>query len=253
MKIENDEYLVIEENDKIKKNKIFSSTYPTLLGTNNFKKQGDAILEMWGLVPKSEFDDFYALRGYYAELIIKNLFDKKNYNYKYYGYDSSGNKIFDMFKSNKFFGGVVDFIINDYINVEVKSSNIDKKVFIDSTKGKMEHKKQAQLSSFLGSFNKAKLVYVYFTDEQEEQIRKELETGVQEFNIDNFDYHNISIHDLILNIDQIKKDMLIAYDFVKKCEMNKKIPLVTISDNVLEKLGFKVKNDIFKQEKVNYD
>ena len=127
MKIEND-YLIIEPQDKIRETKIFSSKYPALIGASDFTKPGDAMLEMWGLVPKEPFDPFYTLRGEIAEQRVENAFKNNGAIYKHYGSESSKNKVFDLFTNNKFFGGVYDFVVkNTYVGDKVTDSisNID--------------------------------------------------------------------------------------------------------------------------------
>lgn len=250
MKIDYEEnVLVIEDTDKIKSTKIFTSRFPALIGANKFKKQGDELLSMFGLLPKEPFDEFYTLRGKYAEEIVKIFFDRLGVSYKHYGMDSSGNKEYDVF-SNKVFGGVPDFIVNGTQNVEVKATNLSKRKFIEKTHGKQEHIAQVEISSYLGSCNQAFLIYVFFSDNDEEKIRNELKTKVKTFNPESFDKKKISKFNVYLNEDKIKTKMLIAYDLVEKTKASRKIPLELIRESTLNKLGFKQKVDIFEQKRL---
>lgn len=233
-------YLVIDDNDKIYDSKIFTSRYPTLLGANDFQKPGDALLEMWRLIPKEPFDEFYTLRGEIAELKVERAFVENGRDFKHFGSESSKKKIFDVFNDNKVFGGAYDFLVkgedNTLINVEVKSTNIKNKPYLKEPR--KEHVKQAQLSSFLGRIKHCKIIYVFFNDQDEETIREMLKNKAQPYDISSFrcEYKTFEIE---IDEDKIKRDMMIVYDLVNECKKNRRIPIALISDNVLAKLGYK--------------
>lgn len=245
-----DDYLIIEPDDKIKETKIFSSKYPTLLGANDFQKPGDVMLEMWGLVEKDPFDPFYRLRGEIAEKRIESILKRKDVAYKYYGCDASNDKIFDLFTNNQFFGGVYDFVISmngKLMNYEIKSTNIKNMAYMNEPR--KEHVKQAELMTYLGNLQKCSIIYVFFDDESEEEIKKWVNEPKIEHDIDmlNVKYKHFEIP---IDKEKIKIEMLKAYDLVNECKKNRRIPLAMISDKTLEKLGFKKKINIFEQQEI---
>ena len=245
-------YLVLDDNDKIYNSKIFSSKYPTLIGCNDFQKPGDALLEMWKLIPKEPFDPFYALRGVIAEKRVLQVLQRKGATFKYFGSESSKQKIFDLFTNNKYFGGVYDFLVknNDGVlaNVEIKATNKKNEPYLKQAK--KEHIKQAQLSSFLGNVKRCKIVYVFFDDESESKIREWLSEPYEESEI--FDLNcTYKTFEVELNEQEIQKDMLNAFDLVNECKKNRRIPIHLISDNILDKLGYKP--NIFERTTIDYD
>ena len=251
MKIEND-YLIIEPQDKIRETKIFSSKYPALIGASDFTKPGDAMLEMWDLVPKEPFDPFYTLRGEIAEQRVEHAFKHNGATYKHFGSESSKNKVFDLFTSNKFFGGVYDFVVrndeDDLINCEVKATNIKNMPYMNEPR--KEHVKQAELATYLGNLSICTIIYVFFDDESEQKIKEwmnDLSTEHDIFEL-NVKYKNFNIS---IDKDKIQRDMLNAYDLVKKCKDNRRIPLALISDKTLERIGLIKNNDIFKQQEID--
>lgn len=246
------EYLVLDENDKIYDSKIFTSRFATLLGANDFQKKGDALLEMWKLIPKEPFDPFYTLRGEIAERIVESKLATKNVRYKYFGKDASDKKVFDLFPNNKYFGGVYDFVVNDnqgkYVNVEIKSTSEKNLSYL--TEPRKEHVKQAQLCSYLGNLSFCKIIYVVFNEHDEQMIREKLNNAFLDIPIYDFKVKLITF-DVEINEDQIRQDMKSAYDYVNKCKITRKIPISDLSDKVLSKLNYAP--DIFERTKVDYD
>lgn len=247
MRFEKD-YLLLEENDKIYSTKIFSSRYPTLLGVNDFQKQGDAMLEMWKLIPKEPFDPFYTIRGEVAEIKVQELLESKGIKYKHYGSETSKQKIFDLFVQNKFFGGVYDFLATDsngkMVSIEVKSTNIKNKPFINEAK--KEHIKQAELACFLGKISRCKIIYVFFDDENEAKI-KQLAENYTKQDIDLIECE-MKTFNVEINEAKIQTDMMIAYDLVNECKKNRRIPIALLSNKTLDFLGYKA--NIFEREEI---
>ena len=81
MKIEND-YLILEPRDVWKPKKITGTIMGEMLGLNNFKKKGDAILTMIRAY-KEVIDPFYTNRGAQAELILREKLKQKNFEIKF--------------------------------------------------------------------------------------------------------------------------------------------------------------------------
>lgn len=246
------DYLVLDDTDKIYENKISSSRYSTLIGANDFQKPGDALLEMWKLIPKEPFDPFYTLRGEIAEQLVKHRLDENKAKYKYFGMSASENKIFDLFTKNQCFGGVYDFLLKNrdgtLTNLEVKSMSLKNKPYMKIAR--KEHIKQVQLTSYLGNIKSCRIVYVFFDDESEERIKEwSKEPGV----LHNIFSLNYEIKTFVVDINEkdIERDMVIVCDLVKECKKNRRIPIHLISDNILEKLGYKP--NIFERTTIDYD
>lgn len=247
-----DDYLVFEPQDSIYDSKIFSSRFATLVGANDFQKPGDALLEMWKLIPKQPFDPFYTLRGEIAEQLVKHRLDENKAKYKYFGMSASENKIFDLFTKNQYFGGVYDFLLTNrdgtITNLEVKSTNIKNKPYMENAR--KEHIKQVQLTSYLGNIKSCRIVYVFFDDESEERIKEWLKEPGTHHDIFSLHYE-MKTFVVGINEKDIERDMVIACDLVKECKKNRRIPIHLISDNILEKLGYKP--NIFERTTIDYD
>lgn len=227
MKIENG-YLILPNYYKNKK--ITATSFYGLLGENKFKPKGDYLLSVLGLL-KEPFDPFYSKRGEIAEKVLNEWLQAKGYTTK------TWNKFeinFDNFPKNKEFGGMIDIAITNPIRclVECKSKNIK-----DESKIKMfpnlEQEHQALFYGYMSKCDNIKIIYVFFTDEQELAIRenKPLYT-----HYGNFQFYE---KDLVLDPKDIEQKLEKALAYKKSCIENGKIPLSDISDKALDLLNLR--------------
>lgn len=227
MYIENN-YLIIDNFFKPKK--ITATNFYGLLGENKFKPKGDYLLSVFNLL-KEPFDQFYMKRGDIAEKILNRHLQLNGNKTK------TWNKFeinFDNFPKNPEFGGMIDIaIIEPYrCVVECKSKNIK-----DFEKIKrfpnLEQEYQALFYGYMSKCPKVKIFYVFFNDEQEERIRKDLPIDIEN---EHFDIYE---KDLTYTNDDIESKMKECLEYKKKCISEKRIPIEDISDKALSLLGIK--------------
>lgn len=229
MKIEND-YLILEDKDLTKIKKITATNLTALLGTNKWKKKGDALLSILNLY-KEVIDPFYTKRGEIAELILREKLKQKGFGIKFWDKFEIG---FDNFPTRKDFGGMIDIAITSPSRqiVECKSKNIAKKEeTIKYVNDDYEH--QAMLYGYLSKCDDINLIYVFFTDEQEEKIRKGESLST------NPAFYTFYGYKVKLDKMKFEEELKECLKYKNECIINRKIPLVDISDKVLEYLKLK--------------
>ena len=229
MKIENN-YLILEDKDLTKIKKITATNLTALLGTNKCKKKGDALLSILNLY-KEVIDPFYTKRGEIAELILREKLKQKGMEIKFWDKFEIG---FDNFPTRKDFGGMIDIAITSPTRqiVECKSKNIAKKEeTMKWVNDDYEH--QAMLYGYLSKCDDINLIYVFFTDEQEEKIRNGENLPVDPTLYTFYGYK------VKLNKQIFEGELKRCLDYKNECINNKKIPLEDISEKVLLALGVK--------------
>ena len=213
-----------------KNKKITATSFYGLLGENKFKPKGDYLLSVLGIL-KEPFDPFYSKRGEIAEKVLNEWLQSKGYTTK------TWNKFeinFDNFPKNKEFGGMIDIAITSPIRclVECKSKNLK-----DESKIKMfpnqEQEHQALFYGYMSKCDNIKIIYVFFTDEQEQAIQdgRPIDT-----HYGNFTFYE---KDLALDSHDIEQKLEKALMYKNSCIKNGKIPLGDISDKALELLNLR--------------
>lgn len=180
--------------------KITSRVLPNLLGYNNFISIGEAFLDRFGLLVFQDIEKWYAVRGEMGEILaleylkkyfeVNNILDLIQGSFKTYKLQDF--KGYDMFNieyawGNEFFGGVPDITIKtidkSYL-VEVKSKNMKNYDYIVGQKQiPKQELLQAQHLGTLMTYSDIIMVYVFFTDEQEELIKTLVEQGLNALEI----------------------------------------------------------------------
>lgn len=225
-----DNYLILEPRDVWKPKKITGTTMGEMLGLNNFKKRGDAILTMIRAY-KEEIDPFYTNRGYQAELVLRQVYSLKGYELKWWDAKEIG---WDNFPYSKNFGGLLDMCITkpERQLIECKSKNISK---LEETKKypNLSYECQAKLYGYLSKCDNINLVYVFFTDEQESALKQGIPIDL---NPANFTFYGYKVN---LNREEFEKDMISCLEYKQKCLSEMRIPLTDISPNTLQKLKLK--------------
>ena len=201
--------------DTNKMKKVFSRSFPCLLGKNKYESIGKTILERYGAIEKEQIDPYYLTRGDLAEKLVYdylksfyqeklkieltlNTWEKKDIN-------------FDNFGRNEKFGGMIDIAISKPKDfravVEVKSKSMKDLETIKESKGNEEEVMQGLFLSYLSKVDKCLMAYVFFTPEQEQEIKKG--------NL-NFTYKDVTILMFKHMVDFPKMDTLtkVAYSTV---------------------------------------
>lgn len=221
-------FLILEDKDLTHIKKITATNMTALLGTNSFKKQGDALLSILNLY-KQVVDPFYTNRGEWAERILREKYKQDGYTVKWW----DKNEIhYDNFPQNKEFGGMIDMCFTAPTReiVECKSKNISA---LEKTK-KFKNDDYEHQAMFYGYWSKCKdinLTYVFFTDEQEQKIK-----NGEDISLDPNEYTYYS-YKVQLNEEEFKQELKSCLIYKNKCIQNKKIPLEHISSDVLNKLN----------------
>ena len=224
----NNGFLILEDKDLHRIKKITATNMTALLGTNKFKKRGDALLSILNLY-KQVIDPFYTKRGEWAELILREKYKQDGYTVKWW----DKNEIhYDNFPNNKEFGGMIDMCFTAPTRelVECKSKNI---ADLEKTK-KFKNDDYEHQAMFYGYWSKCKdinLTYVFFTDEQEQKIRNN-----QMISLNPSDYTFFS-YKVELDEEKFKEELQKCLLYKNTCIRERKIPLRDISDDVLTKLN----------------
>lgn len=229
MKIEND-FLIFNEFTHLNPKKITGTTFGTLLGVNEYSKKGDGVLQNLGLY-KSKVDPFFTKRGDIAEKIV--AYKMKNKGLEIKTWDKEEIK-FDNFPKNKQFGGMIDIAITSPYRcvVECKSKNISKLEDVKKNPN-LNYEAQAKFYSYHSKCPLTKLVYVFFTDEQEKAIK--------EGHSINWAKENIKIwgYDIQWDEEIMQKQLEECLAYRNKCVNERRIPLEDISDEVLNYFNLK--------------
>lgn len=217
-------YLKFNSEDIKTQKKIAGHSFVSLIGKNDFKKRGDEVLEMLGIVSKEKIDPFYQKRGGIAEYLIKKYYEKNNMTYESI---SAKDVNFDYFKESKFFGGVPDGILDGNTIVEIKSKNISKINYIKMNPVDSEEYQAKFYATILG-YDKAIMQYVFFPDDLEEKIKNG--EPITSLNVKTLK------KDLIFNRNDIMQFMALGLKYYYSCVQTFCIPLKDISEKYIEKL-----------------
>lgn len=221
-------FLILEDKDLQRIKKITATNMTALLGTNKFRKRGDAMLMILNLY-KEQIDPFYTARGEWAERILREKYKQEGYTVKYW--DKFEIK-FDNFPQNKEFGGMIDMCFTAPTRelVECKSKNISK---LEETK-KFKNDDYEHQAQFYGYWSKCKdinLTYVFFTDEQEQKIRNNEPLSL---NPSEYTFYSYKVP---LDEEKFKAELKMCLVYKNQCLNERKIPLEDISQKILDKLN----------------
>jgi len=209
--------------------KVTSRMFPILLGKNEYQGVGYGVLERCGFLEFEQIDPYYMVRGALAEYLA-NLFLIESYK-------SRGVEIetktftpeqvgYDNFKKNIMFGGVLDIAISSPQEqravIEVKSKSLKDLDKIYTQKNpSQEEVMQGEMLAHLSKVDKLLMVYVFFSPEQEKQLKELVKVneniGTQEimdtlhWELGSFE-NQIKPIKYIVNHDRIETDMNKAYE-----------------------------------------
>lgn len=234
-------YLEKDEIDKIKKKgtkKITGTNFGCLLGKNSFKKKGDAVLDMFRVLPKEEIDPFYTKRGDIAEKLIHRLLMLQNFTFK--TWDAQTIK-YDNFPKEPEFGGLLDIGISAPKRAvgEVKSANISRKEHLLANESYIC---QGELYCELSKTPNLIMFYVMFTDEEEERIKNDTFVLSKEQVEKMLKEERIITKIIDVDFEKVRTNKQIALDYKEECMYlyDYGVPLEDVSNSLIEKLGLKV-------------
>ncbi|MCK9319546.1 hypothetical protein, partial [Methanoculleus sp.] len=185
-------------NAKVKK--VTSRAFPILLGKNQYNSIGYGVLERCGFIDFEPIEKWYTVRGAIAEQFaydyILETYTKHGIDIKMKAMSPKMFKGYDAFPNNEKFGGVPDIGISEPQDqravIEVKSKNIKKyDELIEKTIYPLEEVLQGKQLACLSKVNKLLMVWVFFTDKQENLI-KEVTNKIK--NADDFDVSAVTKH-----------------------------------------------------------
>jgi hypothetical protein len=173
--------------DFFKHKKVTSRAFSCLIGENQWESIGKTLLERFRAIEKEDIDIYYMVRGDMAELLVieylKNHFDKKHIPIDLRTWDKE--KIgYDNFPNNDRFGGMIDIAIanpqEQRAVIEVKSKSEKDIPYIKKNRGNIDEVLQGQFMTKLSpNVDKCLMVYVFFTQNQEEYIKEYIGTQQQ--------------------------------------------------------------------------
>ena len=228
-----DGYIHIETKDislgndgNIKKKKIYGHNFVALIGKDNFKRKGDAVLDILKILPKENIDPFYTLRGAVAEQLVHRSYVKKGHKYEIWDAKAIN---YDNFKDvSEIFGGLMDGLCDDNIVVEVKSKSMDK--YKEITENGVESEElQGEYYAVLKGTENVNLEWVFFTKQQEEELKT---TGKITQWIGCLNFQKC----IKVDSQKIIEYMHQAVDYLNNCINEMKIPATDVSDKVFNTL-----------------
>lgn len=239
--------------------KITSSNFPTLLGTNPYSSKIKQYMNQLNLLEKSEIHKFWLDRGNVAERVayeyIKDMFEKRfgsekvevilfhNKDYKFgdqWYYDKETKR------GSRHFGGRLDIgvkvetpdgDVKKWV-VEVKSKNADLYDTIHNDKKMPEYEvEQGKFLATMSYLNEVTMVYVFFTNEQEQKLLAWGKSDTLEF-ADKWTYKDFTFSTQRVEFDRndVLRDMNVVSSNLRKFAKDKKIPFFMFDDNDLKKI-----------------
>lgn len=205
--------------------KITGHSFVSLINKDKFKPKGDCVIDLLKILPQQPIDEFYTIRGKYGEKLIERMYQKNCQNYITYDPEDIN---YDNFPENKYFGGLVDGLLDGATIVECKAKSLSNKDYI--MKNKIENEElQGEYYATLWNLNSVFMEYVFFPEEIENKIKNKQK-------IDSF--KGCERERKVLIVDNIKiieymKEALVYY---MNCYKTLSIPLSDISDKYMQRL-----------------
>ena len=229
MEIKNN-YLVFNKSELKIKRKIPARIFVGLCGFDNFKSREDYLLMLHELYDET-VDDKFLKRGNFAEGLIKRCYERDG------RCPTTYNKVeinWDNFKNIKVWGGLIDIELPlEQTLVEVKSKSIDKYDYIDRNPPKSEVY-QGLFYAYHRGYPKCIMEWVFFTPLQEDAI----------FNGDMpSSLHGMKRISKEFEVDRPHMTKLLqdAEKFVMDFRLNPKVPIASISPDILQAVINKAK------------
>ncbi len=228
-------YLYLDGELKCKK--ITGTKFPVLLGKNRYKKKGEQALELLGVIPGEDADDFFQKRGDEAEKITKMVLESKGWECITWDKEAID---YDNFPFWKRFGGMIDIAVTKpyRLVVEVKGKNI-KKYHQIRQYGNIAEEKQGELYAYMSECDLL-MVWVFFNDETEQCIREGKPYDINGFNAKG--ERNVSIYTKYntINRDLLKREMQEAEEYMETIMRDRRIWLYDLNEEILNKIGLTI-------------
>lgn len=174
--------------DETKMKKVTSRAFSCLLGKNFFTSVGQTILERFKLIESQDIDKYWGVRGDMAELLVAEFLTE---SYKQNGVElklktwTKEEVNYDNFSRNEKFGGLLDIAISQPEKyravVEVKSKSMKDVEKITKSCGNIEEVLQGKFLTYLSNVSKCLMVYVFFTKDQEQEIKNYVKENDQKY------------------------------------------------------------------------
>ena len=229
--------------DETKMKKVTSRAFSCLLGKNFFTSIGQTILERFKLIESEDIDEYWGVRGDIAELLVAEFLEE---TYKKIGVEldlrtwSKEEVSYDNFRKSKKFGGLLDIAIANPEEhravVEVKSKSMKDVAKITKSRGNIEEVMQGIFLTRMSNVDKCLMVYVFFTPEQETEIKNYVNDNDQVYPGMNFarmliskmdlDYTSVKIlpfKHMITDKEKLDSDMIKAYNILVDFKTTKSI------------------------------
>ena len=157
--------------------KISASRLSSLAGYDNFNKQGDTALQIYGIVKGDDIDNFYTKRGWVLENALKKQL--KSNGFTYIDYPENMYNIYDSNVEDEdlpreiYLSGKPDIKLPSHkVIFECKSKSLSKK---EDVLKYLSFSELVQLEMYLHiekkNYNTGFMVYGFFSDELEDRIR----------------------------------------------------------------------------------
>ena len=217
--------LYFEPSDYLRKKKISARSLVELVGLNNFKKAGDAILSIYSVV-KEDVDPKWLRRGEFAERIVKAVYERDGH--KCVTYNPQEIK-YDCFPEDPFFGGIIDIDLPEEDTlIEVKSKDLKSYDMIDKNPPKHEVY-QGMFYAYKRHYHRFKVIWVFFDPETQEEIFQ----GKKPTTLKNIKKLE---KDFRVDFDEMSSILDKARDIINNFAVKKCIPISDISPELFEKL-----------------
>lgn len=205
--------------------KITGHSFVALIDKDNFKPKGDCVIDLLKILPMQPIDEFYQIRGKYGEKLIERMYLRERRQYcTYEGKDIN----WDNFPDIKYFGGLVDGLLDGATIVECKSKSLSNKEYVINNKIENEEL-QAEFYATLWNLNSVFMEYVFFPEEIENKIRNKEK-------IESFKGCERYQKALVVDNNKIVDYMKQALKYYMTCYSTFSIPLEDISDKYMQRL-----------------
>ncbi len=205
--------------------KITGHSFVALIGKDKFKTKGDCVIELLKILQPKQIDEFYQIRGAYGEKLIERMYLRDHRQYCTY---EKKDINYDNFPDIKYFGGLVDGLLDGATVVECKSKSLSDKEFVINNKIESEEL-QGEYYATLWNLNSVFMEYVFFPSEIEEKIKRKEK-------IDSFKGCERHQKPLIVDNQKIIQYMKEALSYYMNCYSTFSIPISDISNAYMDRL-----------------
>lgn len=225
--------------------RLSAHNFAYVMGASKWNSKGKAILNIMGTLKSDFFDDYYGYRGDVAEKLVVQHIEKTykpqfpNLKLDTWKKEQFKKDSYNQFPNSKKFSAMLDIgmtldsikfaetkDLSLKVNVEIKSKSMKMyEEIIEKKNYPKEEVLQGQFSSTLCGLSKVSMAWVFFTEEQENQL-KYLHSVNEEF-VDQIPLNNVVIKmiNFSFDIEEMKSDMNQCFEDVCECIRTGIIPM----------------------------